>query len=506
MTLATPETDGEDISKVCEPGIAMPSDFLSPTVSVVTKSVSSHVGTTRRRRPGRWLLPVLGLAALFAIAAAFLGSNKEDAPAAGTPHESQSANVLRVSIVQPKSSAISRTIKQPGSVHVFDYQTVFAKVSGYLQVQNVDIGSHVKEGDVLAVLEAPEVVEARRQAEAEVQQANAQVQLMEAAVETARADVKAAEAIVRQSRADLKRAKAYLDYRKIDFRRLSELYAQKAIEEVLVDESQKNLDASEADKDLKEAAIETATAQVAAKTARVDQASADLENAKAKVLVSKAALAKARAFEEYLTLRSKYNGVVTLRNFHVGDFIRAAEQGGQIPMLSVARTDLMRVVVQVDDKSAPYVFPRSSAVVTLDSLPGEVFKAAVSRTADIIGGGVEEGSLTQIQNRTMRIEIDLKNPDGRIKGGMYGWVTLQLKVPPAAVESVSVLSTCLMGTYEDGTDRVFVVQDGRAHGKRVKVLHENGVDIVVTGIGREDRVISQSSGSLFEGAPVEVVE
>jgi hypothetical protein len=106
----------------------------------------------------------------------------------------------------------------------------------------------------------------------------------------------------------------------------------------------------------------------------------------------------------------------------------------------------------------------------------------------------------------MRTEVDLKNPDGRIKGGMYGWVTLQLKVPKAAVESVSIPSICLKGTYEDGTDRVFVAQDGRAVGKRVKVLHENGVDIVVTGIGREDRVISQSSGSLYEGAPVEVVE
>ncbi len=207
-----------------------------------------------------------------------------------------------------------------------------------------------------------------------------------------------------------------------------------------------------------------------------------------------------------MTLRLRYTGVVTLRNFHPGEFIRAAEQGGQIPMLSVARTDRMRVVVQVDDKSAPYIFTNSTAVVTLDSLPGEVFKTNVARTADIIGGGSEDGSQTQIQNRTMRTEVDLENPEDRIKGGMYGWVTLELKVPPAASQSVSVPSTCLTGTSEDGTGRVFVVKDGHAHGKPVRILHENGVDIVVSGIASNDQVIAQSSGSPYEGAPVEVVE
>jgi hypothetical protein len=106
----------------------------------------------------------------------------------------------------------------------------------------------------------------------------------------------------------------------------------------------------------------------------------------------------------------------------------------------------------------------------------------------------------------MRTEVDLENPEGRMKGGMYGWVTLELKIPRAAAQSVSLPSTCLTGTYEDGTDRVFVVREGHAHGKPVRILHENGVDIVVSGIASNDQVIAQSSGSLYEGAPVEVVE
>ena len=310
----------------------------------------------------------------------------------------------------------------------------------------------------------------------------------------------------------MKHAKAFLDYREVDYKRISELFAQKAIEQVLVDESRKNLMASEADRDLKQAAIETARAQLAAKRAQVQQAEADLENAKAKVKVTTAALGKAQAFESYLTLRSRYTGVVTLRNFHEGDFIQAAEQGGQVPMLSVARTDLMRVVVEVADTDAAYTFPGNDTVVTLNGLPGEEFHAPVARIADIIGGGRDEGSLTAVQNRTMRTEIDLRNPtdsqhpNGRIKGGMYGWVTIQVKVPPSTIPLVTIPSTCLNGVNKEGKDRVYVVRNGRAIGIPVKVIHENGVDIVVSGIGPQEHVISKASGSLFDGAPVEVVE
>jgi len=466
-----------------------------------------------RRHTGRWILLIVGFIAVCGAAAAYhLQSEEQAAPAVTPPENSSSADVLRVSTVQPKRGESARTLRQPGSVHVFDYQDVFSKVSGYLKVQNVDIGSRVKEGDVLAIIDAPEIVEARRQAAAEVDQAKAQVQVMRAAIDTAKAEVKAAEAMVAQSQADLKHAKAYLDYREVDFKRISELFAQKAIEEALVDESRKNLDASDADRDLKQAAIKTAEGKLAAKGAQVTQAEADLQNAKAKVMVTTAALGKAQAFESYLTLRSRYTGVVTLRNFHAGDFIQAAEQGGQIPMLSVARTDLMRVVIEVADTDAAYTFPGNEAVVTLNGLPGEEFHAPVARIADIIGGGRDEGSLTAVQNRTMRTEIDLRNPtdsqhpNGRIKGGMYGWVTIQLKIPPSIVPLVTIPSTCLNGVDKDGKDRVYVVRDGRAKGIPVKVIHENGVDIAVSGIGPQERVISKSSGSLFDGAPVEVVE
>ena len=139
----------------------------------------------------------MGFIAVCGAAAAYhLQSEEQATPAVTPPENSSPADALRVSTVQPKSGESARTVRQPGSVHVFDYQDVFSKVSGYLKVQNVDIGSRVKEGDVLAIIDAPEIVEARRQAAAEVDQAKAQVLVMLAAIDTAKADVKAAEAMV----------------------------------------------------------------------------------------------------------------------------------------------------------------------------------------------------------------------------------------------------------------------------------------------------------------------
>lgn len=504
VIVPTQEADDKAASGVCEHPNTMEPAYRS--LEGASPLVATHDEKTHRRHKGRWAIVTLLVLALVGLAAAYQLGREHAAPAPAATAPAPPSNVIRVQTVNPKPGEIPRTVRQPGTVHVYNYANVFAKVSGYLQTLKVDIGSRVKKGDVLAVLYAPEIVEGRRQADAELKQAQAQVLVMEAAIETAKADVQAAQANVKQSQADLKAAIANLDYRQIDFNRESALFQRQAIEQQVVDESRKNLNAAEANRDLKEAAIGTAKAQLAAKQARLLQANADLENAKAKVLVARAVLGKAEDYESYLTLRSDYNGVVTLRNFHEGDFVKAAEQGGELPVLSVAETDLMRVVVQVDDKSAPYTFPGNAAVVTLDELPGETFQAKVSRTADIIGGGTEDGTLTQVQNRTMRTEIDLPNPDGRIKGGMFGYVTIQLKVPPSAVETVTIPASCLTGTYEDGTDRVFVVQDGHAHGKRVKVLHENGVEMTVSGIGPHERVISASSGSLYEGAPIEVID
>src|SRR5262249_49180920 len=147
------------------------------------------------------------------------------------------------------------------------------------------------------------------------------------------------------------------------------------------------------------AAIVTARAKVAAAEARIQQALADQKAAEANVKIAAAKLKKAEALVGYTRIASPYTGVVTRRNFHVGDFIRSAVEGGNVPLLTVARTDVMRVVTKVADPDVPYLDVGDPAVVTVNALPGVKFHGKVARFSH-----AEDPT-----ERTMRTEIDLKN-------------------------------------------------------------------------------------------------
>src|SRR5580692_4745322 len=126
MTLATPETDNEETTNVR--GALPHSASVARPAAEVWTTAPPPIRKTRVRRISRWLLLLAALGGLIVLAAAFF-AGKEEPPPEAAP-QSQSANAMRVSIVHPTLTTLSRTIRQPGSVHVFDYQNIFAKVSG----------------------------------------------------------------------------------------------------------------------------------------------------------------------------------------------------------------------------------------------------------------------------------------------------------------------------------------------------------------------------------------
>ena len=138
------------------------------------------------------------------------------------------------------------------------------------------------------------------------------------------------------------------------------------MEERLVDEKLDQLHAADAADRAAHSAVLTAQQQVAAAEARVESARADLLVSKAKVRVAEASVGKAKVMVSYTQITSPYDGVITHRNFHRGAFIRSADQGGEMPLLIVDRTDLMRIVVQIPDREVPFtcspvIRPRSAS-------------------------------------------------------------------------------------------------------------------------------------------------
>jgi RND family efflux transporter MFP subunit len=363
-----------------------------------------------------------------------------------------------------------------------------------LKKQPVDIGTRVKEGDVLAEIEAPELVKALEQAKSKVIQANAQVLQSKSRVKTAEAEHEAAEALIAQNEADLEHANATYDYRVKAYNRTYDLFKKNAIDERLVDEKLDQREAALANKHSAAASILTAKAQASAAAAKIDQAKADLAEAEASVKVAESEVEKAQVFVDYLKITSPYDGVITRRTFFRGDFIRSADQGGAEPMLSVDRTDKMRVVIKIPDRDVPYTNVGDPAIVRIDALGEEDLKGTVARMANS----------EDPDTRTMRTEVDLPNDDGRLRDGMYGSVTVILD---KNAKALTVPSGALIGESTRGKATLYVVEDGKAHRRAVRVGIDNGLETeVLSGLNADAQVVTRPPGGLSDGAPVDVVQ
>jgi HlyD family secretion protein len=411
-------------------------------------------------------------------------------------------HVFSVEVVRPTRGGIERTTVQPGSVQTFEGAKLFAEVSGYLKTLNVDIGDRVKRGQVLAVLDVPELEKQVEKHRAEVDQAKANLDLMKSRLASAQARWKAARSRIKQVEHAARAAKATRVFREMQYQRIKRLYASRSIEEELVDEKQEHLDAALAAEQAALEAVTTATEEEAAARARIEEARADITNAKAQVGVAQAQLDRAEVMVHFATIRSPYTGVITRRNFFPGDFIRAAGGGGEgTPLLVVERTDKMRMVVQVPDRDVPYTDPGDPADVEIDALPGVTFTSKPG--APVVVSRIQGSE--DLETRMMRVEIDLPNPDGKLRQGMYGRVKIHLQPGPANV--LTLPSRCLVGKVDAGLGAVFVVRDGKARRVSVRLGSDDGVRVeVLGGLKPTDLVVRRSGEMLSEGVAVAPTE
>lgn len=398
---------------------------------------------------------------------------------------------LHVKVVRPQKGGLLRTTTQPGVLHAFQYADLYAKQSGYLASQGVDIGDTVQRGQVLAEIFDPEVMQAAEEAAAAVEQAKAEIELAAARITAAQADVSAAEAVVSQRKAQVGKYTAARKFSEKEYVRYIELTQKRAVDYRLSDEKQADYESNLSAEKEAQAAVKTAEAELERATAEEVRSKAELEAARANLRVREATLKSAEIMTQYLQLVSPYDGVVTNRNFHRGAFIHSPTQGAQPPVLSVARTDLMRVVVYVRDIDVPYLDRGDEAVVRIDSLRGEEFRGKVVRYSEY-----EDPA-----NRTMRAEIDLANPTGRLREGMYGPVTILLEPP---TDHLTIPSGCLHQRTQQGEGTVFVVQGHTAHETTVRVGRDDGIRCEInSGLSEDDTIVVSYSGSLEDGEPVD---
>ncbi|MBV8487194.1 MAG: efflux RND transporter periplasmic adaptor subunit [Planctomycetaceae bacterium] len=380
----------------------------------------------------------------------------------------------------------------PGTIRAKEFALLYAKVSGYLKELTVDRGDRVKKGQVLAQIYVPELDGAVLRAQASLEHAQAVARQAEARIKTAQAGVKAAEANQKEAESKLEEAVAKRTYRKKALDRITELASRNAVEPRLVDEDEDQYMASIASEHAAQSGILTADARLAEAKAAVELAEADLVTAKAEVAIAEASLKNAQVMQSYTRIEAPFDGVITFRGegVHRGAFIRSASDGISEPLLTVAWTDVMRTIIEIPDKDMAYCNPGDPAIVGVDAIKGRTFKGVVSRMADA----------EDLKNRTMRVEVDLPNPKGILRDGMWGRGIIQLE-PPS--KNLTVPSTCLIDQNDKGEGTVFVVRDGKVKKLPVHVGKDNGVRAeILSGLTESDVLVAQITPAITEGLEV----
>jgi RND family efflux transporter MFP subunit len=410
----------------------------------------------------------------------------------GTAPDGATQPDVKVKVVSPRQGGIDRICVQPGTLEPFESADLYAKVSGFLVVQKVDIGSRVKAGQLLAQIDVPELGKQVKRDEASLEHEKAKVTQAEANITAAEAEAKAAAVGITLARTVYNAKSSYRKYRQKQLARLTELKDDNAIEEKVVDESHDQFQAAVESEAAAKESVSAAQERLVVAKAKIIQAKANLEETRASVKVAEATYERSKVLLGYTEITSPYDGVITRRTFNRGDFIRSADASGEhVPILSVERTDKMRVVVQVPDRDVPYADVGDKADVETDAYPGRTIKAEVSRMA------ASEDEAT----RTMRTEIDVDNPDGKLRRGMYGRVTILLY--PGNPNALTVPSAALIGKAEGAQAEVWVMRQEFAHKLNVTIGADNGVRVeVLAGLKPADRVVVRANGPLQEGTPV----
>jgi len=218
-----------------------------------------------------------------------------------------------------------------------------------------------------------------------------------------------------------------------------------------------------------------------------------LSEATSRLAAAVAAEAEIDAKIGFATIEAPFAGVVTARAIDPGDMVYQASspKGSAEPLLKMAKLDVIRVKTYVPERDAVWADVGDAATISFDALPGPAFAGTVARLSRTIDPAT----------RTMLVEIDLPNADGRIRPGLYGQVRLALEqregalaLPAAAVQ------------YGEGGAIVFVAAAGDV-ARRTPVqtgLNVGGWVEIVGGLRGDERVVTSPPAGLTDGAPLRV--
>ena len=326
-----------------------------------------------------------------------------------------------VSVTTPMRAAAQQMLMLPGDIQAYQRAAIYARTSGYLKAWHADIGTHVRSGQLLAEIDAPEV-----------------------------------DAQLEQARSDAAMASANYQIAKVTADRWADLLAKNAVSK--------------------------------------QSAQENMSIMKAKQATLAAALANVRRLEQlqsYEKVYAPFDGVITARNVDVGALIDAGNTGQPAALFELAETDRLRIFANVPQDDAPYVVPGTKAQLSLSQFPGRTFAGSVARTS----GAIDP------RTRTLRVEVDLDNPDDTLLPGAFAQLSLALThTDPGLSLPANVLLFRPHGVQVAVVDARGVVSLrtitlGRDFGTRVEIR---------SGLQGNERVVVNPSDAISAGQAVRI--
>ncbi|NCD67840.1 efflux RND transporter periplasmic adaptor subunit [Mucilaginibacter agri] len=346
------------------------------------------------------------------LLAACGGSSTEKAVPQGPPEKPV------VKLVTLKLEPVSSKLSLTGEIIPYDLANIYARTPGYVKEVKVDIGSKVSKGQVLCVLDAPEL--------------------------------NAAQA---QSQSNSMGAKAKYETSRTTYLRL----------------------------------LKAAQTPGAVADNELDIARNQMRTYSSVYQASRSATQANKAIEDYLVIRSPFNGVVTARNVFKGDFV---DNTGKTLLFRVEDNSSLRVDVAVPEAYNSTMLKDNEAAFTVSANPGQVFKAKLARKSDAIDP----------QTRSETWELTFPNEKGLLKPGMFAQITLPVSRPK---EGFLVPFKAVVTTQE----RKFVIKlvGGKTQWVDVKTGFTTKEKTEIAGdLKPGDQIIAQANEEIKEGITVQI--
>ena len=403
----------------------------------------------RRNSIGFSPLVLLG-AALLAVSVAACGKDTTPAGAAARV-KAQEPHPVRV--VAAAVERLPRTVIVTGTLAADEEVVAGFKVAGRVSEIAVDLGSPVRKGQVLARLDPTEFRLRVEQAEAALRQVRAGLGLPRDG---------SGESVDPGETALVREARAVLDEARLNRDRIVQLWEKDYIARSEVDASRSRFLVAES---------------------RYQAALEEIRNRQELLAERSSGLALARQQLADTVLNAPIDGAVRERRASVGEYLAAGA-----PVFGLVRVHPLRLRVAVPERDAPSVRVGQAVRVLLEGDPA-AHAGRVARLSPSI----------QEQNRTLNVEAEVANRDGRLRPGSFARAEIVVEADRTAV----MVPAAAVVTFA-GLEKVFVVKDGKAVEQRIRTGRRSGDRVeILEGVAAGDPVVADP-GNLVGGTPVTV--